>query len=148
MNANAPVRHTKMKLIPITREVLDAIPARVPVPEQVKDAMTKYPGFAGVDGDKVFAAAGFGPVWPGYAQAWFILSREATPVHLLFCVREVRKWLATCPFHRVDTTVQADMGRTVQWLETMGFEIEGLLHKYDSNGEDYILMAFTKENGA
>jgi hypothetical protein len=46
-------------------------------------------------------------------------------------------------YKRLDATVHVDYEKSIRWLESMGFEIEGVLKKYGPTGDDYYQMART-----
>lgn len=96
--------------------------------------------WAGVVGDEVIAAAGLLDGGCGRAQAWGLISDRAGP-HFTALHRAVRDGLATAPYRRIEAITAANFQPARRWVEMLGFEFEGTMRAYCSNGNDALLWA-------
>ena len=103
-----------------------------------------YPGLTLVVADKPIACAGLVTMWPGVAEAWAYLSpaveHRAVALH-----RQVKRALLMgerhLNLHRIQAAVRCDFVVGYRWLERLGFEPEGLMHKYGPRKESYMRFA-------
>jgi hypothetical protein len=75
------------------------------------------------DDGRVLACAGLIPQWEGRALAWGMVAHDAGP-HLVRITREVRRFLASCGYARVEAAVDALFPAAIRWIEMLGFERE------------------------
>lgn len=89
------------------------------------------------------ACGGIAEQWPGRAEAWTLLSDEAL---LMFrhVHRVARGAIANAPWSRVEMKVDAQHDAGVRWARRLGFECEGLMRKYTTDGRDIFLFARVK----
>ncbi|MFK0377844.1 GNAT family acetyltransferase [Pandoraea sp. NPDC090278] len=92
---------------------------------------------------KPVACGGVAEQWPGRAEAWTLLSDDALRtfrhVH-----RVAQGVIAEAPWNRIEMKVDARHDAGVRWAKRLGFECEGLMRKYTTDGRDIFLFARVK----
>ena len=95
----------------------------------------------------ILGMGGIVPVWQGVACGWLLtacgiehyakfLHRTVTNV-LNLAINDLR-------LHRIETTILASHSISQRWAERLGFKNEGLMRKFDMNGNDYYRYALIK----
>lgn len=106
--------------------------------------LAKNPGrsFSGLDGGVVFASGGVIPCWYGRCQVWAIISREIGRARMLWLTRQAFIFLDDLQqderYRRMEAVANVANPASVKWCEMLGFEKEGYLECYDSDGNDHI----------
>jgi len=102
----------------------------------------------GWHGDKLIAAAGVVPMWPGVGLGWVLVDKSAP--HKLALARAMRKGVrdivAEGPFHRVQADVKKSYVQGQKFLKMLGFAPEGPLWAYTSDGEDFVRYSFVNRD--
>lgn len=99
----------------------------------------------GEDGT-VYATAGIIPQWQGRAVAWAMVAHNAGP-HFLRITREIRLFLASCGFRRIETAVDAAFPEALRWARLLGFECETPkpMRAYGFQGRPAYLFALVRD---
>ena len=88
----------------------------------------------------IIGCAGILPIWKGVGHAWVVLGKDYRQ-HRIWIHKQVigymNKIIAGMNYQRVEATVVCDFIPGVQWLERMGFELEGKKRKYGPDGKDH-----------
>lgn len=95
----------------------------------------------------VLGMGGIIPVWKGVAIAWLLTACEIERYKVFFhkaIVTMLDKAIRELSLHRVDVSVLAEHEVSIKWLERLGFKNEGLMRKFDSQGNDYYRYALVK----
>ena len=92
------------------------------------------------------AAYGFVSLWEGCGQIWALLSDEATDTYPTALSRRVREMLeemiSGMELVRVQAEARCDHPEAREWLEWMGFQVEGTMECYGPEDHaDYFLMS-------
>jgi|TARA_R110001592_G_scaffold125796_1_gene336101 hypothetical protein len=110
---------------------------------QVK-AMQRGTAFTGFSEQGIIGCAGIVPVWRGVGHAWVVLGGNYK-THRIWVHKQVvgylDKIIVGMNLKRVEATVSCDFIAGVQWLERMGFELEGKKRKYGPDGKDHYSYA-------
>lgn len=81
-------------------------------------------------------------VWPGVASLGSIFTR-AIYDHRIGMVRTTRRVIEAVmeeySLHRMEMAVKKDYPTGHRWAEALGFQAEGILRKYNSSKEDYVM---------
>lgn len=89
---------------------------------------------------KIVCCAGVAELWKGRASAWALLSYDAgrsmRPLH-----RMVEDFLDNCGIRRVEAYVGPDFEPGHRWARMLGFEREGFMRAFHTNGSDVVLYA-------
>lgn len=102
---------------------------------------TCYSGF--VD-DELIACAGINILWPGVGEAWAVVTPRIYKHPLFFhkaIVHELNAIIKKHKLCRIQATVLNDFPKGKEWLERLGFEPEGIMRKYDTEGLDHARYA-------
>jgi len=92
--------------------------------EEAERMLAAGPGFSAIGEDgTIYGAAGIIPQWPGRAIAWAMFAYNAGP-HFVRITREVRRYLDTCGYERIEAAVDAMFPQAIRWIEMLGFERE------------------------
>lgn len=103
------------------------------------------PAFSGFEFDGTYLGS-FGMVryWEKVGKLWLILDKKVEKhkktFHRLFKNR-LDLWVSMYGMVRLCTDVSASDARAIRWIESFGFEREGLQKSYGPNLEDYFLYA-------
>lgn len=88
------------------------------------------------------AAAGFFVLWPGVGEAWTIFHQGVEPRTALRCLHTARQRLGALAtragVHRLQAAVPLDNPSGLRLATVMGFEVEGVAHRYGSDKRDYM----------
>ena len=108
------------------------------------------PAFTMLDDGKPVMCAGVYIFWPGVGEAWMHLSPWFY-AHVKTVYREVREILeqiiATKGLRRVQCPIRADMEANMNFVEHLGFKIEGILHRWGPEDKDYLQYALVAKEG-
>jgi hypothetical protein len=103
-----------------------------------------------VDGDNPFAILGLINHRPGFGEVWSVVSEDVKQKPIAFH----KAVLALMDFYedylsisRLQIDVKEDFIEGISWAESLGFECEGLMKHYDSDGSSHYLFARVKQNG-
>lgn len=94
-----------------------------------------------INGELV-AAGGVVPLWEGVAEGW-ILACEPFKSNKKMVYKLIKKYMvdAVAAYSRIQIVVRKDNMTTIRFAEALGFVNEGLMRKYDVQGNDYYRMA-------
>lgn len=106
------------------------------------------PAFSGFDErGEYFGSLGMCMFWDGVGKLWLILDKRISgfrkSFHKLIKSR-VELWFEMYHMRRICTDVAVGDPRAIRWIESLGFEREGLQKSYGPNGEDYFLYAMVR----
>lgn len=90
--------------------------------------------------EQIVLVGGITEFAPSYGLLWAVLSQEAGR-HLLFLHRATRRFIDLQPWRRLEASVEVGFPAGCRWLELLGFEYEGPLKAYGSDGEDHMRYA-------
>jgi len=90
--------------------------------------------------DRPLACCGLLPFHPGRSLAWAFIA-EDVGTHLLGVTKAVRTFLDLRAPRRVEMYVDAGFEPGERWARMLGFQREGYLRAFDSNGGDQIMYA-------
>lgn len=135
----------KPTLVPFKAQHLLAIASRNPFDDALIDDAwqkeAKGPGFTAIVNDKPLACAGVQIVRPGVGYAWTVFSHDITN-YRLFVTRTIRHTLRNiikgCNLHRVEALVAETQLGNRRWIESLGFEAEGVAHDYTSDRRNVV----------
>ncbi len=106
--------------------------------------MQKGTAFTGFSEGEIIGCAGIIPVWPGVGHAWVTMGANYKK-HRIWVHKNVMsfmdKIIEGMELHRVQANVVCEFIPGVQWLERMGFKLEGKMYKYGPDGADHYLYA-------
>lgn len=138
-----------MEIVPflpehLTRIVLQrsqvALSPEILKPEYGTALQAAGPCYSAVEGDEVFACAGFYPQWEGRAIVWALVSGDAGR-HFVRIHRAVLRAFEMHPYRRVETAVADGFAEGDRWAQMLGFKCEGLMQSYLPGGGDAWLYA-------
>lgn len=98
-------------------------------------------------GDDPVAAIGVSRLAPWLGSAWAFgtdRTRRVIPALTRWGVAEWKNRLIADGFRRVEVRTIIDHDISHRWLESIGFEREGLCRGYGSNGEDFAQYAYVR----
>ena len=101
-------------------------------------------GFSGVENGHLIGAAGLVKVWDGVFEGWFLGGwrlHENKFSSIRIVRRELDKMVVDNNIHRLQCVVRADWNEAQKFIEFLGWEKEGLMKKYSTDGEDYYRYA-------
>lgn len=95
---------------------------------------------------RVIACLGAYALHPGRALAWGLIARDCGP-HLLALTRAVRRWLASCPYARVEAHAEQGFAAGARWLRLLGFACETPqgMRRFTPEGRASSLYAWLRE---
>ena len=96
--------------------------------------------FSAIMDGKVIACAGVLPLWENRGHAWALLN-DNIKTNFVSIHRATARFLDTCRMNRIETHVDKDFGCALRWMEMLGFECEGTMRKYTSDGRDAYMFA-------
>lgn len=129
--------HLKLLLLQPSQAIMQPLLDNAEYAQSLKDA---GPAYSAVDGDAVFACAGFIPQWEGRTLAWALISAEAGK-HFVMITRAVKRAINLHEFRRVETAVRTDFNEGHRWAELLGFKREATMAGYGPDGASYDLYA-------
>lgn len=95
--------------------------------------------------DSPIAIVGLNHLRPGVGEVWLICSKKVNEIPLEFF-----KFVDTLinvmvmdlmGLHRVQMGIDCRLPRNVKWAKSLGFIEEGIMKKYDKEGNDHYLFA-------
>lgn len=93
-------------------------------------------------------AAGLMLRWQGNAEAWLMFSSKAELRDIGRARRFIIRFLDVAQsssfggrYRRIQATCPTHDNQAARWLESMGFDLEGVAFKYDVLGNDHYLYA-------
>lgn len=92
----------------------------------------------------IIACAGIAQIWPGVGHAWVVMGKNYKKDRIWIhkqAISYMNKIIAGMDYHRVQANVVCDFIPGIQWMERMGFKLEGKMHQYGPDGEDHYLYA-------
>lgn len=96
------------------------------------------------DSLEVVACAGVIVPYQGMGEFWMIPG-SLVPKYGLTVSKEAKRFIADTverfSLHRIQATVREVDQRAVRWIERLGFEREGLMKRYGSDGRNYFMYA-------
>lgn len=130
---------------------------KLALPEDLAEFHPREPGrvFSGMPADaEVFAVSnsldglpfailGLWEWLPGMALAWGAIDQIATLHEVGELNAALRAFMPTRGLRRIEATVRADFPAGQRWLEVLGFEAEGAMPCYDSDGTTHYRYART-----
>lgn len=102
-----------------------------------------YPASTYMVDDTPVASFGITPLWDGVAEVWAVFDDRYIRDHGVMLVRSTKQFLDDLSekYHRLQCFVFANNERLKKFVETFGFEQEGLMKKYGPTGDDFYLYA-------
>jgi hypothetical protein len=101
------------------------------------------PCFTLLDGDDVIICSGIVHVWENRAQAWALISGDAGQ-HFVRIFRAMRSFLELQDTRRIEATVDPDFEQGHRLMRMLGFQHEGLMRAYLTDGRDACLYGRVK----
>jgi len=82
-------------------------------------------------------------LWRGVGEAWSLFA-EGARRYPIAMTKGAKSFFDSCVIsynlHRLQITVKTSDKRAVAWARTLGFEAEGVMHKYSADQEDNFMM--------
>lgn len=106
------------------------------------------PCYSAFNGDDLVACAGVNILWPGVGEAWMVSTPNifANKKFLHKSVKDIlQRIINNHSLFRVQATVLFGFEKGRIWVERLGFKREGVMKKYDRDGNDYWLYAMVRE---
>jgi hypothetical protein len=102
-------------------------------------SVARLPGIAMTvrDGDRILLCGGILPTAPKMGVLWAVLSERAGG-RMVWLHRAVQRFIELEPLRRLEATVEEGFPAGCRWLELLGFEHEGPMPGYGTNGETHI----------
>lgn len=97
---------------------------------------------------KILLCGGIVHMWPGVGDGWFFFDEDTPEIFKEIpktFVKGVRSYFNWVPLQRIQTIVDPEFPTAAKFLRFMGFDNEGIMRKYHSNGNDYYRFALIKE---
>lgn len=94
------------------------------------------------DEGNIGVVIGMALLWPGVAATWALTTKylDLHPVgYTRTAIRLLQNQVEKLKLHRVEMTVKASYFAGQRWAEALGFESEGYMKKYGSDGSDYVM---------
>jgi len=94
--------------------------------------------------DEIIAVIGISVIGPGLGEVWSITSDGVMDQPVSFhksVLSALNVFIDRLKLHRVQATVRYDFPKGYRWLKSLGFYPEGIMLKYDADGNDHILFA-------
>lgn len=91
----------------------------------------------------IYCCVGLVPMWHNNGLVWAFLSKDARK-YMITITRVVSRLLEEKDYTRLQTHVVADFKQGSRWMEMFGFKNEGLMKKYDPEGNDCYMYARVK----
>lgn len=139
-------RHLLGRLVESERDPLTAeMSSGTHYADRVMVAASHGLAFAMLDGGEVPVGGGLMMLWPGRAEGWWLVSREARPRHLALAARASARLLdrrqRDPAFRRIECFVRSGERWSTRFAEAMGFRQEGFHRAWDPAGRDYRCFA-------
>jgi hypothetical protein len=84
---------------------------------------------------------GFAEYWPGRAAAWCFLRADIPMAAWVPLTRAVRDCLAAAGQRRIEADIRSGFIAGGRWAALLGFEPEGCMRAYWTDGADYLRFA-------
>ncbi len=137
------VSHLKdIELRDLDKQIIMSIPNST---ERIVIQSQSGMAYTGVDGGgNIIIIGGVSLLWPHVGSAWSLTS-DLIVKYKIWTHRITRDFLDTAikvySLHRIESIILKNHNVSRRWAERLGFQREGLLRKYDSQGNDYWLYA-------
>ncbi len=96
------------------------------------------------DDGEIIAIGGVTMLWDKVGSGW-VMTSDLFLKHKVWTHRAIKNILAQAivkhNLHRIESIILKDHCVSQKWAERLGLEKEGLLKKYDTEGNDYYLYA-------
>lgn len=95
-------------------------------------------------GDKIMGVGGAVLYWPGFAEGWYLVSKDGGESKFLMvhCIKTVIELaIKELNLHRFQSTIRVDFTSAIKLIEHVGFVKEGLLRKYTQDKVDAYIYA-------
>lgn len=103
-----------------------------------------------LDGGNIVGAGGLVPLWPGRAEGWWLVSRQARPRQLAqatrLAVQLMDRRQRDPTFRRIEAWVRADAPYARSFLKALGFAAPSLQPRWDTKGRDHLFAYRIREN--
>lgn len=102
-----------------------------------------------IDGNPV-AFIGLVIAWRGMGTVWSITSDKIKRAPVSFhkiVLEKIEEYQRIFMLRRVQMFVRAEYAAGIKWAEALGFKNEGLMAKFDQEGQDYFRFAKVKHDG-
>lgn len=93
---------------------------------------------------QVIAIAGLTLIWRDRAAAWVCLSADFPKGAWVAATRAARRALDNAPVRRIEADVADGFAPAGRWVQMLGFQYEGRMAAYWSDGSDYHRWARVK----
>lgn len=110
----------------------------------ILDALPVYTmpgrGHAIMDNGEIYAAWGLAPVWDGVAEGWMVPSKliDSRKISVARAIRrQLERDIVRLKLRRVQAAVRKDFNEAHQFIKFLGFESEGIMHRFGPDGADY-----------
>jgi len=83
-------------------------------------------------------------IWDGVAEMWMLIEERGRKVPILMTKAAIayRDYIVIAKnLHRLQITVKCSDTRAFGWAKMLGFEQEAIMKRYDSEANDFYLMA-------
>jgi hypothetical protein len=99
-----------------------------------------------INDGRILAVMGFMVLWQGVCEVYILPSKYISKYPHAFarCLKKVLSSGAFNTFHRIQLRALKDDLHS-RFNKFLGFEKEGTFKKYDSEGNDFVMWAITKE---
>lgn len=94
--------------------------------------------------DEILSIGGVVSLFPGTAELWSLASTAVDKFPISFHKANIRildYWIKALKLRRLQCKVYSEHVRSIEWLKRLGFQEEGLMRKYDTQGRDFYLYA-------
>jgi hypothetical protein len=104
------------------------------------------PKVTAFDGDKVILCGGIALMQPAtlehaaVGQCWAVLAERASR-HMQWLHYATKRFITMDKWRRLEASVEKDFRAGCRWVELLGFEYEGEMRGYGSNGETHLRYA-------
>lgn len=135
-----PERRSEMCVV--TEDTMAAVLASSPVAYTFCRREIASPGGDGVEW--IVACAGIVRVCPWIGSAWAFVSANVSRRDILTFTRVVNDVLEESlrtTMHRIETSIPVGFDQGFKWARLLGLHREGLMRRYDPNGQDHWLYA-------
>jgi hypothetical protein len=99
-----------------------------------------------IDG-RVACCGGIARLWPGLGEAWMLpaeLARSKPLALTRTAHRFIDRAMIALSLHRVQCFCQTLDNRAVRWAPALGFQREGTLRRYGTDGTDYEVFSIVR----
>ena len=111
---------------------------------EVNATGTSYSAF---HGDTLIGCGGIRTLWDGVGEGWVLFSTEVVN-HKVSIRRYVNKYFKKIieenNLHRVQAHVNCEWGLALRFADSLGFEVEGRMVKFNPDGTDSYLFAWVR----